>query len=287
MNILIYANHYAVASGRYCFDALRRLGHNVYSVGLEHGGYIWGLKLPRGFEWKCTLPPDDVKIDAVLVMDSDPQVLDQSAELGAQLGAPVVVYGVDNHVRDYRRPHIQHYFLAHQGVTLQPFSDCTTWLPCAYDPYLMRASGIPWQARAYDVVLLGVLYDHRRALVDKLRRAGLKVFAGTGLVYESYVAAHHNARISLCLSARGDVGQRVFESAAMGCTVVSDPCKDFAALGMPGVWEIESDAVEEIRAILADPDKAREEAQKAQAWAFQHTWDKRCMKIVEWLEKNT
>lgn len=284
MNILIYANHYAVASGRYCMDALLRLGHNVYSTGTEHGGYLWGLKLPDGHEWRCTLPPDDTSIDVVLVMDSDPQVLDRSAELGTMLGAPVVVYGVDNHVRKYRRPHIRHYFLAHQGVSLEPFTEDVTWLPCAYDPVVMTPGNIPLSEREYDVVLMGVLYDHRRALVQALRGAGLSVLAGTGLIYGAYRDAHHRARISLCLSARGDVGQRIFESAAMGNVIVSDTCADFEALGIPGVWQLEADPVEEVKAILADHVTMEVQRGAAQAWVKPHTWDARCKVIVDWLE---
>jgi hypothetical protein len=281
MNILILANHYAVASGRYCLDALRRLGHTVYSVGPEHGGFIWGLKLPDAFTWQPNPPYPDTPIDLILIMDSDPALLPYAPVLREQYKAPVVVYGVDNHVRDYRAAQADHYFLAHKAVTIQPFEDNTTWLPCAYDP-LFTPSLIPMGKRRYDVVLLGVMYEQRRALVERLRAAGLSVLAGTGLVYEAYRDAHHDARISLCLSARGDVAQRIFESAAMGCCIVSDPCGDFEALGIPGVWEIETDAVDEIRTILAFPAMLEEKAQQAQTWAMPHTWDARCKAIVDW-----
>lgn len=281
MKLLIMANHYPVASGRYAADALRRLGHDVRTTGPARGTQIWGLELAPQYIWQ----PDtitDWKPDAVIVMDSDPAILDASLDYDA----PVIVWGVDNHVRGYYRPWIKRYFLAHRGVSMMDWHDTCIHLPCAYDPVHFTPSAIPYEQRAYDVALLGVMYLHRWETVTRLQDAGLRVLAGTGLVYDAYRNAHHNARIALCLSARGDVAQRVFEAAAMGCVVISDKCADFDILKPEGIWTIDHNPVDEIRGILDDPQTAMEMAARGQAWAKPHTWDARAQEVVTWLSNH-
>jgi hypothetical protein len=230
--------------------------------------------------------PDEIEIgrtpDLVIIMDSDPRILD-SADQYKEI-APVIVYGVDNHVRDYRRPHFDHYFLAHRDVSVMEWRDDMTWLPCAYDPTLFTPSPIPYAEREYDVCMIGVMYPQRWQLVSELRAAGLKVLAGTGLLFEDYRDAYHNARISLCISAAGDVAQRVFETAAMGCLVVSDPCADFERLGAAGVVK-SYDFVQAVQGFLARPDMAQTNIALSMAWVKNETWDARAQVIIDWLQK--
>lgn len=280
MNIVILANHYAVASGRYIADALRRAGHTVLTTGPAHGARIWGLYVPPRYVWE----PQDVPhnwADVVIVADSDPACLDASEAYTA----PAIVWGVDNHVRDYTRRWIEHYFLAHRGISLQVWDDDCTHLPCAYDPVRYTPSEIPWSDRAYDVALLGVMYPQRWEAVYRLRAAGLKVIAGTGLVYETYRDAHHNSRIALSLSACGDVGQRVFEAAAMGCVVMSDNCADYRRLKPEGIWIIEDlDSIaDEAQTILNNPNAAQAVIEVSRAWAEPQTWDARAEEVLTWI----
>lgn len=276
---MVLANHYPVASGRYIAAALAREGVTVRTVGPARGAHVWGLTLPERYVW--TPQPVGVNwADVVIVADSDPAVLDSSEAFTA----PVIVWGVDNHVRDYRRPWIEHYFLAHQHVSAMTWGDDCTHLPCAYDPQYFTPSQIAWTERAYDVALLGVMYPERWAAVARLRAAGLKVIAGAGLVYESYRDVHHNSRIALSLSAAGDVGQRVFEAAALGCAVVSDPCADFDVLQPDGLWLIDDDPVTEIQSILHAPQTAQEMAARGQTWASGHTWDVRAAEVIAWIK---
>lgn len=274
MNILIVANHYPVASGRYAADALRRLGHNVTTIGPARGTHVWGLHLPSRYAWEPQRVP--AQVDMTIVMDSDPALLDA-------IGAPAVVWGVDNHVRDYRRPVFGHYFLAHRNVSVTAWGADCTHLACAYDPAWFTPSPIPYNERAYDVAVLGVMYPQRWAAVERLRAAGLRVIAGAGLVYENYRDAHHNSRIALGLSAVGDVGQRVFEAAAMGCVVVSDRCADFEHLQPDGLWVIDDDLVTDIQSILAAPETAQTMIERSMAWAKPHTWDARAQEVIAWI----
>lgn len=308
MNILIVANHYAICSARYMTDAFTRLGHTVKHVGKPMGRAIWGLTLPERYVWT---PDSDVDLycdnsdgwsvcgpefDLIIVMDSDPTILDDVPNWAYHsVMSPVIVYGVDNHVRDYRRPYFDHYFLAHRNVSVmawgvdhpfnKPYPDMTH-LPCAYDPVYFTPSTIPYAEREYDVCMIGYMYPQRWDVANRLKAAGVKVLAGTGLVYESCAAAYQNSRISLCLSVAGDVAQRVFETAACGCVIVSDKCADFDLLKPPGIWLIENDPVAEIQAILADPDTAQNMAAQSTMWANNaHRWDNRAQVIVEWVER--
>lgn len=299
MRILVIANHWAVSSARYATAAFERLGHEVRHVGPAHGRRIWGLDLPPGSEWKVNPPPDMQWEDMTIVMDTDPAML----EFGHNGNSPRVVWTVDNHVRDVRRPWFDHYFCAHRNVSVMAWPDFflgengvamavavpedMTHVPCCYDPTMHTPSPIAYEDRAYDVAMIGVMYPQRWALVKELRAAGLKVLAGTGLVGTSYRDAYHNARISLCMSSNGDVAQRVFETAAMGCLVISDDCPDFKLLNTWGIQTFSqgSNVVNLVKSYLADPDNAHRMIENARKWVKPHTWDARAQVIVDWYQK--
>lgn len=280
VNLLILANHYPVASGRYVAEAARRLGHTVYTDGPAQGGVMWGLHFPTRFHWTPEPAPADAPLDLVIVMDSDPALLNASREYAGR--APVVVFGVDNHVRSYRREWISRYYLGHSAPSLMPWERDMTWLPCAYDPTVFTPSAIPWAERKWDVAMLGVMYPARRAAVEELRAAGLKVIAGTGLIGKACADVYQNSRVSLCLSAAGDVGQRVFETAAAGCVVFSDNCADFQHLRPLGVavWD-GNNLVDSMQSILADAETAQTMAAMSTAWATPETWDARLTRLLE------
>lgn len=316
MRILIAANHYPVASGRYMADAFRRLGHEVRTVGEAMGNDIWGMKVAPKYIWT----PDSYDLatwpELVIVMDSDTAVWD--AVKRVKPTCPVIVYGVDNHVRSYEDELFIHKFLSHYhgpAYPVDPNRADHTWLPCGYDPTVFTLSPIPWENREFDICLVGVLYPRRQTLVDLMREAGLKVFAATGLLYDEYRAAYQNSRISLCVSAAGDVAQRIFETAAMGCAILTDPLLDIMDektandLGFKGYATYWSDAEAVTIAktmLLGEPafqvaqhttdmmPKAKDapmipmglaSAVGMAASVKAHTWDARAQTIVDWFER--
>lgn len=290
MNILIVANHYAVCSARYAADAFKRLGHTVRHIGPAMGRDIWGLTLPERYVWEPDDNPleDHWRPDLRVIMDSDPAILDRN--LG--YAEPTVVWGVDNHVRDYRRPYFYHYFLAHRHVSVMDWREDMTWLPCCYDPVVHTPSSIPYFEREYDVCMIGVMYPQRWALVKRLRDAGLKVLAGMGLVYDGYVQAYHNSRIALCASSNGDLALRVFEGAAMGCCVLSDMVADLVhedtntAMGLAGfcLYQDENELLAQALELAREP-IGEQAAQRMQRSVQAHTWDARVQTIVDWKGK--
>jgi hypothetical protein len=275
MRLLIAAIHYPLCSARYAVDAFRRLGHDVRHVGPETGRHIWGLDLPEKYIWQQHEPEAGWEPDLCILMDTAFQWHHPTV--------PTVVWTVDNHVRNVRQPGISHYFLAHfHGPAQTVLRPDEAWLPCAYDPTIHTPSPIPFEMREYDVAMIGVMYPHRVQLVDSLRCAGLKVLATTGLIFDQYATAYHNSRISLCVSASGDVAQRVFETAAMGCVVMTDTCADFALLRPRGLWIYNPATIaDEARAILAQPRTAIANIHAAQTWVKSHTWDHRAQHLLE------
>jgi Glycosyl transferases group 1 len=313
MRILIAAIHYPVSSGRYIARAFKRLGHDVKTVGPSMGNKIWGIEVDERHVWR---PNVDVylyengvnkgyAIEDVSQVDLigqamktsfdgwEPELVvtaDSTYTIWGQFAVPHVVWGVDNHVRDYALgAQFDHYFLAHHDGPTLPVDDsrdAMTWLPCAYDPEYFTPSPIPMAERRYDVALLGVPYPRRQEIVASLMDAGLKVYAGMGPLYEDYAAIYQNARISLCVSAAGDVAQRVFETAAMGCAIVSDNCTDFHRLDFQkwehyAPFETAEDAVNACKSLLDNPRTLADMAIGAQDWARPQTWDARAQVVLE------
>ena len=292
MNILITCIHWPVASGRYMYDAFLRLGHDVRSAGPAACNNIWGSKVNPKYEWQ----PDyggngsgrfstkDWEPDLVINMDT-------AYVSHNTYDCPHVVYTVDNHVRrvDNMGVNFDHYFLAHRAGPTMPVdakSGKHTWLPCAYDPVWFTPSPIPFADREYDVCMIGVGYPERVELVEAMKAAGLKVRAGTGIVYDQYRDAYHNSRISLCKSVCGDVAQRVFETAAMGCMVLSDGCTDFERLDFDEwfhyvPYSSNDEAIDHVAFAIAHPLIPTRRIASSQAWALKHTWDARAQTILD------
>ena len=298
LKILILAVHYEVTGARYIADAFTRLGHDVKTYGpYARLQDAWGVDVPIKYKWH---PASIMEIeqggkpDLVIIADTT-ATLDYIPKFFRDV--PIIKYVQDNHVRNVREDHIAHYFLAHYHGQAQPVTQLDeTWLPCATDPVAFPPSSIPWDMRDYDVCMIGVMYPQRVKLIERLRAEGIKVFAATGLVYDEYRDAYHNSRISLCMSAAGDVAQRIFETAGMGCAVLTDHLLDLddpetaRKLGLGGYFYYgdEETCVLQVKALLG------EEKMLAQFGALalqktvreRHTWDARCQVVADWYNAN-
>lgn len=287
MKLLILAIHWPVASGRYIADALRRMGHDVRTAGPvpEPPNAIWGGQVDERYIWTPALPEEDWEPDAVILADSNMGVDRATDTLCAW-----VMYGVDNHVRDYKQFDgiADHLFLAH-GHGARIGETNVTWLPCGYDQVAFKP-GPAWSKRHYDAAMLAVMYGPRAELLYALRDIpALRMAYGTGAVYDQYAAVYQDSKISLVRSAAGDVAQRVWETAAMGCLVVMDECSDCEALGLVNgqnclLYHDTAGAVEQVRWALEHPTDAERIARAGQKWAKLGTWDARAQVIVDWLQ---
>lgn len=295
LKILVLAVHYEVTGARYITDALKRLKHEVYHVGAPARlADAWGVSVPGKYAWFSQIPPNDWLPDLVIIADTLTTHMDVPV---LARNAPIVVWTQDNHVRNVRHAAIDHYFLAHYHGQSQPVSHPDeTWLPCAADIHAFTPSPIPWDKREYDVCLVGVMYPQRVKLIDRLRAEGFKVFAATGLVYGEYQQSYANSRISLCVSANGDLAQRFFETAAIGCTVLTDLTDDLsndpatnAELGLSGfaVYQNEDDCIHMVRDLLTvNPKTAAAGAKRLQLLVREfHTWEHRAQVVIDWYEQ--
>lgn len=297
MKLLLVYEHYPVCLGRYITDAFQRLGVDVRHVGYQRSlaNTGWGVDVDAKYNW---IPDGDLR---AFWEDWTPAaiVLCDTALVGWRhwryTDVPMVCWTVDNHVRNIRQDGVLHYFLAHYHGQAQPVKEQDeSWLPCAFDPEAFQPSQIEWNEREYDVCLVGVQYPRRQRLVSMLRSAGLKVFAGTGLVYDEYQAAYANSRISLCVSANDDLAQRVFETAAIGCHVLTDRVADLAddytngKLKLSGfsVYTDDERCVERAKALITtDAAEAQGATYALQQIVWQkHKWDDRAAIVLNWLK---
>lgn len=286
MKAVVLAKHYPVCSGRYICNAIEQSGGEVRHYGPAMGRSVWGLDLPGELAWQPQSLDPTFMPDVVIVADSDAAVLDHS--IMWRHIAPVVVWGVDNHVADYRREWITHYFLAHHGVSKHLLGDNVTWLPCGYDAEQHARSEIAWRDRKYDVTMLGVMYPERWEIVEALRDAGLNVVAGSGLIGKDYADIYRNSRVSLVASFNGDVPQRTFETAAMGCAVVSDTSSDLDTLNFPGgdKWTYSKDAaVEDIVKLVMSANHQPAHGAACATWAVGQSWKDRLRVVTQWVNR--
>lgn len=283
--VLVAAIHYPIASGRYIARALRRLGHDVRTVGPATGRSVWGMELPEGTEWV----PDYEWSGYLELREWTPDLIitaDSAFSVQGPKGTPHVVYGVDNHVRDYRHAEFDHLFLAHSNGH-RIGEPNVTHLPCAYDPE-MHVKLTDWDRRPQHAAMIGVMYEDRARIVNGMGEAGLRVLAGTGAILDAYTHYYNQALISVCKSIKDDLAQRVFETAAMGCLILSDTVPDMARLGLEeGVhyvgYNTPDEAVERALEIVHEWEPARVPAMidASRAWVKPHTWDARVQTILD------
>lgn len=303
MKILLTCIHYPVASGRYIARACRRLGHDVRTLGPTTDNRIWGMAVDPGHAWAPDLPQvytepgqfpavgaalraaDGWRPDLIITADSAYTVL------GDLPGVPHVLWGVDNHVRDYRDlgRTWDAMFLAHSwGARMEEPN--AHWLPAAYDPEAHRYMIAP-SSRPFDVGLQAVAYPHRVAMVHRLIEAGVKVFAGTGLLWDDYEAFYNETKIALVCSAMGDLSQRFLEAMAMGCCVLADRATDALRLGfVPGEHFIEyatDEQAEDYARGLIRNGSWQAVAEAGRQAAEGHTWDHRARTLLRTLGLGT
>lgn len=285
MKILVLAIHYPVCSGRYIVDALRRLGHDAHSAGPCTGNAIWGIEVNPKYTWIADPIPDGWQPELVIIADSGLPALKKTWD------CPMVIYGVDNHVRDYAQFNgiADHFFLAH-GHGHRIGEANVSWLPCGYDPAVFTP-GPAWAERTTDFTMFGVMYNLRAELLYKLltEMPDVKAQYGMGALYEKYASAYQDSKISVVRSAAGDVAQRVWETAAMGCLVAMDDCADSAALGLVHkenclIYHSPDEALALIRWALDHPGDSEYIARAGQMWAQSGTWDNRVQVIIDWAE---
>lgn len=299
LRILVACVHYSVSSGRFITRALKRLGHDVMTVGPAPGRMIWGIEVEKRWEWMPDLAVGGeahsyTAAEAVEILWQSrrwrPELIvtaDSAWTLAGDLAdCPHVLWGQDNHVRDYQLRRWDAMFLAHSwGARIgEPNA---FWLPPCYDGSICRDLELP--VRDLDVVLVGYPYDSRVEILEGLRAAGLNVLGSIGALMDVYNALYNRGKIALVKSSCGDLGNRFFENMAQGCCVLADRVGDAEKLGfVAGVdywpYDTPAEAVREAQMLL-ETGRWRDVAAagKRKVLAGGHRWDDRALRMLETL----
>ena len=284
--ILIACIHYPVASGRFIARAFARLGHEVKTIGPYTGKSIWGIEVEEKYAWQ----PDWIIGEDGFIVGPESHsgwkpnliITADSAWTFNNAPPPHVLWGVDNHVRDYNFGfEFDHYFLAHSwGTNMNRLN--ATWLPPGYD---LEAHTDLDLERSVDVGFIGYPYQNRMDIIDSMRAAGINLQARIGLLWDEYNLAMNACRIALVQSIHGDLTTRFFENMAQGCCVLADKTVDAEKLGFKaGVdyWPFSgpADAVLQAKYLL-DSGLWRQVAANGQALVAPHSWDARCQVVLD------
>lgn len=294
LKILVVAVHYPVASGRFIRDALWRLGHEVKTIGPCTGNQIWGLTVADQWVWTPDILDQPVEGGAFPPAASVKYVLgnwvpdlvitaDSAYTILGDMGCPHVLWGQDNHVRDYRLRDWDAMFLAHSwGARMD--EEHSYWLPPCYDPVVCTDLG---RERDLDVLMLGFPYGPRQAILNAIGESGLKAAGGLGPLFDEYNELYNRAKIAFVKSSNGDVTNRLLENMAQGCCVLADRVVDAAAMGLvAGVdywpYATQDEAVREAQ-MLISTGKWKEIAAngKRRVRAGGYTWDARALRMLE------
>lgn len=286
--ILIMAEHFAVASGRYIADAFRRLGHEVKTCGKPMGRSIWGIEVAERHVWQ----PDYSTAADYKRGGWQPDLI-IAAWFNTELNradVPFIVWGVDNHAGAY--PHIaDHYFYAHHDGEWDRVDDSRedmTWLPCAADSAFRRMT-LPHERKIH-AAMLGNVYKNRAQLLAAITPE-FHVATGLGALYDEYEAIYNRAVVSICQSHSKDAGCRIFETARMGCVMLCDPVPDFERLGfLPDVhylpFTTPCEALDQLHDLFSgSPSRIDELAGNAYQWSVSHTWENRAQTVIDVLQK--
>jgi len=281
MKILIACIHYPSASGRFIARAFRRLGHDVRTTGTSTGAGIWGIAVDPRWIWTPDFDPDgEWKPELIITADSG-YILDWQPDPPC----PHILWGVDNHVRDYEGRVYDAMFFAHNwGYRIGEPN--TYWLPPAYDP---ETHVDLHRERDIQVGMMAVPYHSRQTMADRFAQMGLPLTAGVGMLWDDYRDWYNRVKVAVLKSVMGDLTQRFFECMAMGCAVLCDHPKDAEALGFRAYIDYlpyydDDDAIEKAKRLLENG-RWVEFALRGQKTVRLHTWDARALQLLRTMDK--
>lgn len=295
MKILMHHRHFPVSMGRYLKRALRKLGHEVFSVGsIDPRGPEYVIWSPGGYPQYVDAPalvtPEvpSYPLDEVLRSISfSPEAIIQMGDvtwLEGKAPVPNVIVMTDPHCVDYH-PRLAH---ADLQICMQDhYRDLypgSFWVPYAYDEEFHYF--IPGEPREYDAVLIGLQYDNRVAVIERLRGMGHRVYRALGDLFHEGTRIYNRSLIAFNWSSRMDLPARFYEGLAYKRLVVTNRVPDLLRAGFQeGVhyvdFQSEDEAVEKCAFYIGHPELAQAIAERGyQAVQTKHTWRARAVQIL-------
>lgn len=284
---------YPVSIGRYFESALKRRDDiNLITIGPFFGNMIpWNnwMALPQKYAIAptITLPQGSVTVPISFIENQLPQEPDLWIQIDAgfhlegkpQHGKNVIV-ATDPHVLNYDRQRtFADTFYCMQDCYKKPGDE---YLPYAYDPIWHAPEK---QERLFDVCLLGLHYQNRNLLVDRLRQNGAKVYYDLGPSFDEARAIYNQAPVGINWSSKNDLTARVFELLGMRRLAVVNNVPDLPRFFRDGKDLVTfaglEEATEKILHYLANEDQLQTIADQGHETVKPHTWDARVNQILE------
>jgi hypothetical protein len=186
----------------------------------------------------------------------------------------------DPHVLNYdRQRQLADFFF---GMQTPYMKNGDIYLPYAYDPTVHYPMGID---KFFDVCMIGLQYELRTQLVNRLILKNLNVFYDIGQIFDEYREIYNQSFVGINWSSRLDMNARVWELAAMGIPAVQNTVPDMKTFFVPNDHYLEftdvDSAVSQVMWALANPSEAQEMADAAYRKVQPHTWDARIAQILD------
>lgn len=298
LNVVISGLVFPITMMHYFWRALeKRDDINLHVIGPFFGNWIpwnYGMTLPQKYVKYPDFPlsPDlghqhsvpfafakvgmDYRPDVWIQFDADWHFSDRpDADM-------VVLVKTDPHCVDYSVPEkYSDYSFCMQTPYMKPKDH---YLPYAYDPEIHHPQD---EEKIYDVCLVGLQYQHRVDVLNRLRSHGLRIFAEIGHIYDEYRKINNQSEIGFNWSSLMDMNARCWELAAMGICAVENTVPDMQTFLVPGEHYIEfndaNDAEKQIVLALADPERRSEIGHAAyrKITSGKNTYSDRIQQILE------
>jgi len=237
--VLFHSLFYPMAIAQYFRRALElREDIDLKTVGITTGNWIpWkgGLNVPQKYAYTPDIPLpyhfaspiadfDYVKTffngwkpDLVLTVDASSRWLNKP-DMGF-----VATIATDGHALNYDSPRRNSDLFANMHEAYSIAGDYI--LPYAYDHTCHYREDVPY-LKKYDVAMVGVEYQHRIELAQRLQAEGITVNFSNGDIFDEYRHAHQEAKIGLNWSSQNDLNARAFEVPMMGNILVTNRVSD-------------------------------------------------------------
>jgi len=186
----------------------------------------------------------------------------------------------DPHALDYTRQRkLADYFF---NMQLEYSQNSDIYLPYAYDPTVHYPLEIE---KEYDACLIGLHYEHRNQLINRLMGKGLKVHYSIGSIFDEYREINNKSKVGINWASRLDLNARAFELPAMGICSVQNTVPDMKNFFVAGEHYLDFTNVEsgekQVMKALSDDAMRKEIADAAFRKVQPHTYDARVQDILE------
>ena len=310
LKVLFHSLFYPMAIAQYFRRALElRDDLDLKTTGITTGNFIpWrgGMNVPQKYAYTPDIPLpyhfsnpiadyDYVKTffngwkpDLIITVDASSRWLNKPTD------GFVTTIATDGHALNYEssRRNSDKFFNMHQAYAQA--GDLI--LPYAYD-HTCHFEDYPHHEKKYDVAMVGVEYQHRIELAQRLQAEGITVNFSNGDIFDEYRNAHQEAIIGLNWSSQNDLNARAFEVPMMGNILVTNRVSDmelprhhyfdFAYQFEGGNFDSHEGksrfvpgAVEKVKYVLANLPQAYEQLEEMRKLMVNETYSARIQEVL-------